>query len=58
MERMGNFKLMCKVKKRGLNLGLVQTNEKNHSSHIIVVVFWVMGPMIWRLPVVRQGYDF
>ena len=36
----------------------VQTKEKNHSSHIIVVVFWVMGPMIWRLPVVRQGYDF
>jgi hypothetical protein len=23
----------------------VETNEKNHSSHIIVVVFWVMDPI-------------
>ena len=29
-------------------LGSVQTKEKNHINHIIVVVFWVMGPMIFK----------
>ena len=39
----------------GKGLGLVQTNEKNHSSHIIIIPpEQVMGPMIWGLSV--AGY--